>query len=58
MQHFNILWYAGPLLGNDCEIKKNTTALTNGFANKHVCMAAVGNRNRGTVLCAVFAEIL
>jgi hypothetical protein len=45
------LWHADPLLRNDCEISKYTTAITNGFTNKHVCMATMGKRNG--VFCAV-----
>jgi hypothetical protein len=39
-----ILWHPNPLLGNNCEISKS-----NGFANKHVYMAAIEKSNRRTV---------
>jgi hypothetical protein len=40
-----ILSHVDPLLGNDREISKNTTAVT----HKHVFMATIGNSSIGTV---------
>jgi hypothetical protein len=39
------LWHVDPLLGNDHEINSYTTAVTNSFAKKNVCMATIGNSN-------------
>jgi hypothetical protein len=41
-----ILWHIDPLLGNNHEISKYTTAVTeNSFTNKHVPTAAVELQN-------------
>jgi hypothetical protein len=57
---FNILWHVDPLLGNDYEISKYTTAVTNQQLCKQACFH--GNnwiqQQRNGVFCAIRAEVL
>jgi hypothetical protein len=53
------MWHVDPLLDNDREVSKIQQALlSNGFANKHLCMATVRNQQRNGVFCVVDAEML
>jgi hypothetical protein len=48
--YLSTLWHVDPLLGNDREISKYTTAVTsNGFANKSVSTTTIGYSKRGMV---------